>query len=314
MQTNYLSIDIGGTYIKYAHIDRAGNIESVDKKKTPNNLEALLEVLTEICEPVKNLVRGVGISCPGRVDVTNGVVYNGGALPFLHGFSFRDFFNDNFDLECAVINDGKAAALSEVWLGNLKGIANGAAIVLGTGVGGGIIVNGELAQGSHFQAGELSFLLRSPGAANLENIIGFTGSAVTFVKAAAQQLKLQDESDGIAVFEAINSKQNLEVTRLFEQYCREIAFIILNLQAILDIEKVVIGGGVSTQETLIKEINNQYIWIRESSELFSTSFDPVTIAPCSFRNNSNLLGAIYQFLLQAEEKQLEYSAVVSSMN
>lgn len=57
----------------------------------------------------------------------------------------------------AVINDGKASVLAENWLGSLKDLNNCAAITLGTGVGGGIIVNGRLLNGVHFQAGEISF-------------------------------------------------------------------------------------------------------------------------------------------------------------
>lgn len=300
MEDIYLSIDIGGSAIKYATIDRAGNIIHGDKCPTPDNLEAMYGQLSTIIEAIPNHLKGIGICSPGRVDVQTGTIYNGGALPFLHEVSFKQFIEEKYHVPCAVSNDGKAAALSEVWLGNLKDVDNGVAIVLGTGVGGGIIVNGELILGSHFQAGELSFLLRSPGKIELSNVIAFSASAVYFIKRAATLLELDDDNDGLAVFEAIKANDNEALQTLFADYCKEIAFIILNLQATLDISKAVIGGGVSAQPVLIEEIKRQYTTIREGSAAFCAAFEPVEIEACKFRNDANLLGAIYQLFLQMD--------------
>ncbi|WP_265458309.1 ROK family protein [Enterococcus sp. HY326] len=300
MAHGYLAIDIGGTFVKHATIDHSGNIEKENKFKTPYNLEDLLIAIQEVVTPLQESIKGVGISCPGRVDPETGIIYNGGALPFLHEFSFKKFFSDRFGLECAVSNDGKAAALAELWLGNLKGVANGAAIVLGTGIGGGIIVDGKLVQGNHFQAGELSFLLRTPAPAEMENVIAYTTSAVYFIKRASGILHLADDSDGVAVFQAIVKKDNPQLTELFETYCREIAWMILNLQATLDSQRIVIGGGISAQEILIEEINRQYHLLRDVSYFFKNSFYPMEIQSCAFRSQANLLGAIYQLFLEKD--------------
>lgn len=297
----YLSIDIGGTDIKYAIIDRSGNIIQTDKCSTPDNLEAIYEKISSIVESVPNRIKGIGICSPGRVDTDTGTIYNGGALPFLHEVSFKQFIEEKYQVPCAVSNDGKAAALSEVWLGNLKGIDQGAVIVLGTGVGGGLVVNGNLVQGSSFQAGELSFLLRSPGNIEMSNVIGYSGSAVLFIKRAAALLRLDDENDGPAVFEAIKKGENDDLQKLFSNYCKEIAFVIINLQTTLDISKVVIGGGVSVQNILIEQIIDEYTKIRNSSTVFSTAFSAIVIEACAFRDTANLVGAIYHLFLQIEQ-------------
>lgn len=164
----------------------------------------------KIIQNFEGKINGVGISCPGRIDKKTGCVYNGGALTFLHNVGLRAFVEESFKLPCAVSNDGKAAALAELWLGNLKNIQNGAAITLGTGVGGGLIMNGKLIEGSHFQAGELSFLLRTPEKVDRTNTIGYTGSAVHFIETAAKKLQLEDQNDGTRVFEAINKKEHGE--------------------------------------------------------------------------------------------------------
>lgn len=296
----YLAVDIGGTFIKYALINRSGNIVTRDKQKTPNNLDALIRTIEALIENKRDVIKGIGISAPGRIDMQTGMIYNGGSLLFLHKVNLRKYIEEKYNIPCAVSNDGKAAALAEVWLGNLNEIDNGAAIVLGTGVGGGIIINGELIQGSNFQAGELSFLFRYPGDASNSNMIGYTGSAVLFIEKAASLLNLQDKNDGITVFEEINKNENEKLVKLFEEYCREIAFIILNLQATLDIRKVVIGGGISSQPVLIENIIEQYRKIRKTSSLLSNTFKPIQIEACKFKNDANLLGATYQLFLQME--------------
>lgn len=296
----YLAIDIGGSYLKYALVDHSGNLHKSDKLKTPSNLMGLKEEISKLIYDMKGDIKGVGISCPGQVDTENGIVYHGGAVPFLHEFSFKKFVEDKFKVPCAVINDGKAAALSELWLGNLKDIKNSAAIVLGTGVGGGIIINGQVIQGSHFQAGELSFIPRQVGGGDFDKYIGMSTSAVLFIRKAATILSLENIDDGKAVFNEINKGNNSLLQNLLKEYCQEIVHIILNLQAILDIEKVVIGGGISIQPILIETINKEYQYIRNQAELVKNSFKPVEIEACYFGNEANLLGAIYQLFLDID--------------
>ncbi|MGX7048999.1 ROK family protein [Lactococcus piscium] len=296
----YLAIDIGGSFIKYSQVDHAGNLAGSHKVKTPDNLSDLTAIIQGLITEIKSEIRGVAISCPGRVDDATGTVYNGGALPYLHGFSFKTFVTSLVDVPCIVINDGKAAALSELWLGNLKSIANGATIVLGTGVGGGIIINGEIVQGQHFQAGELSFMPDVVGNPGPDNYLGYSASAVQFVRQAATFLGLSDLDDGLAVFDAINQQTNQEVQALFETYCQKIVYIILNLQAILDLERVVIGGGISAQPIVIEMISKQYHLIRNRSQIMVDSLEPIEIMACKFGNEANLLGAIYRLLIEMD--------------
>ena len=76
-----------------------------------------------------------------------GVIYHGGLLRFFHGFRVKETLQAKYHFPVAALNDGKAAALAELATGHLKGVTNGAALVLGSGLGGGIIINGKLFQG-----------------------------------------------------------------------------------------------------------------------------------------------------------------------
>lgn len=292
---NYLSIDIGGTFIKYGISDYKGNLSNIDKVKTPDTLDRFINVLFDIIEIFKSEVEGVGISLPGKIDTKKGIVYFGGSLQYLHELQLKDLVEEQFKIRCELTNDGKAAAQAELWLGNLNDVTNGAAIILGTGVGGGIILNRELHQGSNYQAGELSFLISTTNLADVTGMTGLTHSAVEFIKKGAQLLNLEDENDGIRVFTAIESQECIELNDIFNNYCEKIANLIINLQAVLDITRIVIGGGISRQDILIEKIQEKYQEVRNRVSIMNLMLPLVDIRACKHLNEANLIGAIYPF-------------------
>ena len=270
--------------------------------RTPHEYGEFIATLDNEIERVRDEIRGIAFSCPGKVDTQTGLISFGGALPFLDGISFIAEFQPKFDVAVSVINDGKAAALSELWLGNLNGIENGLALVL-AGIGGGLILDGKLYQGKHFQAGELSFMMKQSGKPSFDDMYGMTGSAVGLVKKVNLELGTEDTKDGAVAFEAINQKDP-SVYPIFEAFAREIAYMICNVQAILDLEKIVIGGGISAQPIVIEEIRKQYRAIRAGLPFVANTLTEVEIDSCRFLNDANLLGALYQLLLNADEEMV----------
>lgn len=179
-------------------------------------------------------------------------------------------------------------------IGNLKGTENSLAIILGTGVGGGLIINNQLYQGSHFQAGEFSFCIEETSLDKLA-IYGSKGSAVNFIKKATSIINVEEDNYK-AVFDLISTGDNKQLTQLFNRYCLDIAKFIMNLQAILDIEKVVIGGGISQQKLLIDNIKLAYEDIFKELTILDQTFKRIDIAPCRYNNSSNLIGALQHLL------------------
>ena len=301
---DYFAIDVGGTFIKYGLIDRAGNYQHGGKIPTPTERALFLAELFRLIEPSKAEIKGIGISLPGKIDTEKGIVYYGGALQFLHELPLKALVEKEFNIRCELANDGKAAALAELWLGNLKDVTNGAAVILGTGVGGGLIINGELYQGSHYQAGEFSFMISGQLFQGPEDVVGFSHSAVRFIKTACQLLNLTDETDGVSVFAELSRGTNPALQELFENYCEKIAMLIINLQATLDISTVVIGGGISQQDLLIQTIISRYRVLKVNFGVFADMLAPIQILPCHFRSQANLLGAVYHLLTKIEAEQL----------
>ncbi|MDY4760541.1 ROK family protein [Streptococcus thoraltensis] len=292
---SFLAIDLGGTQFKSALISEDFQLEqSFSERPSARDLEDCQKLLQDMIAPHLDTIEGIAISCPGTTDPITGTVYNGGMLQYLDGFSFKAFLEKSYQKPVAVLNDGKAAALAELASGNLKGVQNGLAMIVGTGLGGGIIINGELYQGSHFQAGELTFALPQDKMSPLsgEDLAGGSLSAVNVIARCAKALGLSEEQDGRAVFEAIKRKDE-RVYSIFQGYCRQFALQINNLQSILDVERVVIGGGISAQAILIEEVNRQLDQLEtENAWVFKVVKRPQVTA-CFYQNSANLIGAAY---------------------
>lgn len=114
---NYLSIDIGGTDIKYALLDKAGNIIKKDRVSSTQDENEFLKKIDQIVDSFENL-KGIAFCAPGQV--LNNIIHFGGSLTFLDGMNFPARY-EKLNIPIAVINDGKASVLAESWLGNLKG-------------------------------------------------------------------------------------------------------------------------------------------------------------------------------------------------
>lgn len=218
-------------------------------------------------------------------------------MRFFHGFRIKEVLEAKYHLPVMALNDGKAAALAELATGHLQGVTNGAALVLGSGLGGGFIINGKLFQGSHFQAGELTFLLP----VQMEKVDpslmrGMTLSAVGLITKVNEVLGNSDLKDGLAAFRAINAGDET-VYPLFENYCRNLAITILNLQTIFDMETFVIGGGISAQPILIEEVNRQFDKVHHEIDFIGKIIKRPKIVACHHHNGANLIGASY-FLKQ----------------
>ncbi|MGT2784886.1 ROK family protein [Streptococcus merionis] len=298
---HYLSIDVGGTHIKYALFDKSGKLLQKNHCETPQNLEAFLVVVDQLIAAFAEQIRGVAVSCPGKIDTKAGIIYYGGALTYLHELNLSKHIWEKFGLPATVVNDGKAAALAEFWQGNLRGVNHGLALILGTGVGGGIISDGKLLLGQHFQAGELSLMAVPSETLQPLDMLGMNGSAVRMIGRVAEKLGLENRKDGRAVFEAINAKDE-RVYPIFQDFCRNIAYLIYNVQAVLDMKRVVIGGGISAQSVVLEEIQAQYQSILNGLGPFQFMVTPVDIQVCAFGSEANLIGAIYQLMLM--EKSL----------
>lgn len=295
----YLVFDIGGSQLKYGLLTENGEIIEKNQVKTPNNWENMKNAIDRIVQKYLENISGVAVSAPGRIDVGTGIIYQGGAVTYLDQVNIKEYFKNTYNLKSAVINDGKAVGQAELWKGNLKGVKDGISMTLGTGIGGAVILDGKVHQGRNFVAGEFSSIL--PSDDSFVEMLSDKNSAVLLIKKLANIIGLEDESNGKKVFEVILSKENEEVNKEFEAYCKRLAIFITNVQITLDISHVVIGGGISNQQIVIDEIRRQYHLLSKVHPALTGLFQPLTIDRCKYSSDSNLLGALYQLLLELKK-------------
>ena len=242
------------------------------------------------------------VSVPGIVNPTTGQVEFTGALGFMGEFNLAEYVRRLTGLPVYVGNDANCATLAEMWLGNLTTVANGAVVTLGTSVGGGLMINGQLLAGPHFRAGEISAIVNNHDHLDPhEATVGASTSAVKMIAAVAAACGLPDSRDGRRAFVEIN-RHTPAAWEIFTAFCRRVAVLLINVQAVVDLERILIGGGISAQPVVVSEIRHQFKLLQESDRRLQDDIAMPDIQAAKFGNEANLLGALYGLLLQLEEK------------
>lgn len=301
----YLVFDVGGSSIKFALMD-ANSIHMKGKVNTPaDTIENFLDAIEQIFETFAGSVEGVAISMPGLIDSNTGYAVHGGSLSYIRGINVVEKIEERLKVPVQIENDGKSAALGEIWKGGLKGVKNGVAFVLGTGIGGGIILNGQLVKGQHFGAGEFSFV-RTNGAEplNRKDLLGHKGSTIQLVRRVAIEIGTDPDSfSGEDMFKEIRNG-NLAAKQIFQEYCDTIAIQLMNLQTILDPEVFVIGGGISTDPMVIDELQRSLNNLHEKDFITKVNGYRTKIKRSELGNDANLYGALYQFLKSTSRESI----------
>ena len=255
-------IDLGGTTVKLAFFTECGEMltkweiptvtENNGKRILPDIAAAVLGYLEK--ENISNSdVLGIGIGVPGPVDAK-------GFVPACDNLGWRkvDVVSELGKLTGLPVkagNDANMAALGECWKGS--GCDNMVLVTLGTGVGGGIIINGKPLVGKNGAAGEIGHLVMN----REETLIcgcGKRGCAEQYCSATGLVRMAKDYESAKAVFDAANTGDE-KAKAVLEQYYALLAELIANVCIVLNPEKVVIGGGVSKAgQTLLDGINRHF--------------------------------------------------------
>jgi predicted NBD/HSP70 family sugar kinase len=292
----YLAIDLGGTFIKYGLLNEKGQVLNDGKIPTPkNSYNLLIDAIIGLYNNCSTKIDGLAISLPGTVDVNEGIVYYGGSLRYLHEKNLKRDISEKTNIPVSVENDAKCAALAEYWNGVTQGHPNNVVLVFGTGVGGGVMVNGNLVRGHNLSAGEVSFIIDKYD--KTPRIFGRSGSASEMVNKIAKEKNLAI-NDGQGVFEYINNLDEY-AEKIFNEFCLNIAVQIINFQYILDPSIIAIGGGISEQPIFKKRIIDHIKLIEEASEFVIRT---PKIEVCHYKNKANLVGALYHHLTEYKKQ------------
>lgn len=288
----YLGIDIGGTLIKYGIYDENG-IEAQNESNSINtirdNVDVVIDSLEKIIKNTKD-IEGVGISIPGGVDTEKGIIIEGGAIPGLAGLDLKKILNERTGYNVEIENDANCVVLAEKWIGNGKDSSCFVCITIGTGIGGGILINNKIHTGNTFLAGEFGFII-TEDIEDYNNIktLSSEGATESLIKAVALYKNIgADELNGIQIFNMLKENDE-QVTAIYKNWLRKLCIGINNVGFTIDPEKILIGGGVSASTKLLKDIKEELLRINPLTENWE-------IQSCKFFNSSGKIGAIYNYL------------------
>ena len=244
--------DIGGTNIAAGVIDENNRLIAKDSVKFPRGegteaviaaCEALYRKILEQAGIPGNESAGVGVAVPGSVSPETGVVIDAHNLGF-HHTPLAAMLSDKLNKSANLINDADAATLAEHRIGSLQGSRTAMLITIGTGIGGGLILNGELFRGGRGNGTEPGHMVLRNGGRHCS--CGIDGCAETYC--SATRLGKDGAAFGKAsakdVIEAAR-QGNEEALNLFRQYIDDFGSYIASIINLLDPERIAIGGGVS---------------------------------------------------------------------
>lgn len=203
----------------------------------------------------------------------------------------------NKDLPITVENEGMAATTAELWNGSLKGIDSGILLTLGSSVTGGFVVNGELVRGAHHQAGLFSLIRDELNVRGTQGLVRSNCSAVNMIRAINRVAENENELDGIAAFEKIKSGDK-NARDIFAQFCKNIAQLLFNMQLTMDVQRFVIGGGISNEEIVLKTIKQKYTEIISEFPQAQQVLIYPELVKSEYSNGTVLYGAFYSYMQQ----------------
>lgn len=286
------AVDMGGTSIKGALIRDGGMGEVIVKlvcRKNP--LKSLIGFIDELVFQVHDnsgIIDAIAIASAGRIDSERGVVlYASPNIPNWTGTPLARILSERYKTPCFVLNDARAAALGEA---RIRNVDNLVMLTIGTGLGGGIIVDGKLIHGVHYEAGEIGHTILKPNGRSCN--CGKRGCAEQYIsmRVLHRYSGIKDRKQLLEMFQ----KQEERVIRAVERMCEDLAVLVDKLFLTLDPNLVVIGGGFSELGPYALEILRKKVEPYASRSLYNTS----QIELSMLKNEAGMIGAA----IYAQEK------------
>lgn len=305
----YLGVDIGGTAAKLGLVDEEGRIISsvneypvkFDDYETPIIETVVKSVRHFMDENNKNFaeIAGIGVSATGGINTKLGIVEgSAGHIKNWEGTNIRSRLESEFGVKTAVLNDANAAALGEMWKGAAIGKENVVVMTIGTGVGGGIIVDSKILLGRKGFAGEIGHIPVnvdgedcSCGNKGCIEHYGSTSALVRNVKEAVISGEIKGieagKVDGRLIFKEV-AAGNDTVKKYVDEWISYISATLVGLVHIFNPEMIILGGGVSRQKEL---------FVDKVREKVFTSVMPnfaigLSVEAAELGNDAGIIGAV----------------------
>lgn len=285
-----VGVDIGGTNIRAALLDEKRNI--LEKIKIKNEVENGPEYnLSKIINHIKDKwaikdVKGIGIGCPGPLNIKTGVILRAPNLRGWDNFNVKKYFEENTSLKTEVNNDANVAGLAEAMIGSAKGAESVFYITVSTGVGGALIINNQIINGANSFAGEICNLIINEDKYSHSGLVigGLEGQCSGPNISRIVSERLGRKIDTPEVFD-LYKNNNSEVLEIIDNLCENLSKGISNIISVVDPEVIVLGGSVILYNPNIIEI------IKEKVKEKVINKDAVDIRIAEIGDDAGLRGA-----------------------
>ncbi|RKZ27190.1 hypothetical protein DRQ20_01120 [bacterium] len=278
-----VGIDVGGRFIKAGGVEK-GKIRKREKIRTPHKPEELINLLSGLVEQING--NPVGIGFPGLVNPCEGIVLNPPNFPFIDKLEVKKEIEKRTGREVWVGNDATLYALGEACYGRGKGKKVVCVFTLGTGIGGGIVIDGKPYMGVHGYAGEVGHLTIDTdgpvcGCGNRGCVESYAGADRMVERARSLGLQVETPED----ISKLVMEGEERARRVFEEMGRYIGTGVAGVILLFDPDIVIIGGGVSKAGRILIDA------IREEAErrVYLPSVPP--IEPAILGDDAGILGA-----------------------
>ena len=284
---NILAIDIGGTMIKYGLVSSDGEILSTDKIETEaeKGLENILNKIDNIFKRYKeNNPVGIAVSGTGQINGIIGKVIGGNPIiPNWIGTNLVKILEKKYNLPIVLENDVNCVALGEKWIGAGKNLKNFICLTIGTGIGGGIILNNQLFRGENFVAGEFGHILIKKG--EFEQFASTT-ALIRLVKERTEKTL-----NGKEIFD-LEKKEIVEYQEVISEWIENLTDGLSSIIYCFNPANIILGGGVIGQgEALINRIKNSLF-----KKIGLQFKEKLNIIQAKLGNNAGMIGASYLLL------------------
>ena len=306
-----IGVDIGGTNLKVGAVSAAGEllfrteVPSGVKEGKDATLKKILNTIEEVRHRIKGKrLAGIGMGVPGIIDMETGTIIQSPNLNGWAGFKIKDTLADKLAWPIYIENDANAFTLGEGWVGAASGIKNFCGLTLGTGVGGGIVLDGNMWRGVNGTAGEAGHITVEPdgvpcgcGAKGcLERYVSATGLVRMARegkddKIAGPLLNKCGGIDGISAMTIASLAREGDpfCMELFRRLARYLGIGMADIVNLLNIEMIVIGGGLSNASDLFLGLARDEMLKRS----FKVAGQHVTVVSSKLGDDGGIIGAAF---------------------
>lgn len=287
----YVSIDIGGTAIKYGVLNERGDLVCRNEMKTEaykggaSILAKAINIVKQYTDP--GMPDGICISTAGMVDTKKGEIFHSASLiPNYAGTRFKEVMETEFEIPCEVENDVNCAGLAESVSGVSKGCNPSLMLTVGTGIGGCVVMDGKVFHGFCNSACEVGYMHMSGS-----DFQTLGAASILSRKVAEWKNEPEDVWNGYHIFEEAK-KGDVLCIRAINEMTDILGQGIANICYILNPQIVVLGGGIMAQEDYLREP----VCYALNKYLIPGIADHTRIAFAKHKNDAGMLGAFYHFM------------------